>query len=135
MTMTAIPFQLDRDSCERLINRALESGGDFAEVFCEYSTAHALSFEEGKVKNASSTVRCGIGIRVFCGEAVGLAYCETGDMQDLLRCARQAGQIARNSDNVRSCNAFARTLDQQFYPSVNPSSIFRYRNGLKFLSR
>ena len=133
--MTAIPFQLDRDSCERLINRALESGGDFAEVFCEYSTAHALSFEEGKVKNASSTVRCGIGIRVFSGEAVGLAYCETGDMQDLLRCARQAGQIARNSDNVRSCNAFARTLDQQFYPVSKPIVDFSIQERIKILKQ
>ncbi len=133
MTTSTVPFQLDQSTCEQLINHALASGGDFAEVFSEYTTAHSISYEEGKVKSASSTVVCGTGIRVFAGEATGLAYCETGDLQDLMRCAHQAGQIARNGGTPSGAQELKNVPHTQYYPVEKPISDFSIQQRIAVL--
>lgn len=133
MTTTSAPYQLDQASCERLIAIALDGGGDFAEVFSEYKTSHVLSFEEGKVKNASSSVACGTGIRVFAGESVGLAYCETGEDKDLEHCAREAGQIARNGGSPVSAEALQPREHEQYYPVDKPIADFSIQQRISIL--
>ena len=56
---------------ENLISRAMNTGGDFAEVYVQRGRAQSVSLEEEKVKNAGYGVSCGIGIRVIRGTEVG----------------------------------------------------------------
>ncbi|NRA40100.1 MAG: metalloprotease TldD [Planctomycetes bacterium] len=133
MSTVEAPYQLSQNDCQQLIAAALDGGGDFAEIFSEYTTSHALSFEEGKVKNASSSVTCGTGIRVFCGEATGLAYCETGEMDDLLRCAKQAGQIARGGGSNISIEALKPSTYESMYPVEKPIADFSIQQRIAIL--
>ena len=48
-----------------VLNKALETGADYAEIFYENSTADGVSVENGKVNAASSSITSGVGLRLL----------------------------------------------------------------------
>ena len=48
-----------------VINEALSTGADYAEIFYEDSRAYSLSIENGEVKTSSSNSLCGVGLRLL----------------------------------------------------------------------
>ena len=48
-----------------VLNGALATGADYAEIFYENSTANGLTIENGKVNTATSSVTCGVGLRLL----------------------------------------------------------------------
>jgi TldD protein len=80
---------------ERLLDVALERGGDFAEVYVERTRRNSVSLEEEKIRAASHGVSLGVGVRVIVGTEVGYAYSDDLEPQALEEAARVAGSIAR----------------------------------------
>ena len=48
-----------------VLNAALATGADYAEIFYEDSHSNGLSIENGKVETASSSSMCGVGLRLL----------------------------------------------------------------------
>ena len=48
-----------------VLNEALATGADYAEIFYENSSANGLSIENGKVNTASSAITSGVGLRLL----------------------------------------------------------------------
>lgn len=48
-----------------VLNEALSTGADYAEIFYEDSHSNGLSIENGKVENCSSNAMCGVGLRLL----------------------------------------------------------------------
>ena len=48
-----------------VLNVALSTGADYAEIFYEDSHAHNISLENGKVETSSSNSLCGVGLRLL----------------------------------------------------------------------
>ena len=49
----------------QVLNEALATGADYAEIFYENSSANALSIENGKVNVATSAITSGVGLRLL----------------------------------------------------------------------
>ena len=64
---------LEQGRVERLTEDALK-GADDGEMYLEYSQSEALSFDDGKLKSASSDTSQGFGLRAVKGEAAGYAH-------------------------------------------------------------
>jgi TldD protein len=79
---------------ERLLDEALATTGDYADLYFEYRTKDFLTLEEGILKNASKHISQGVGIRVNIGEKTGYAYADGFEMGDMLQAARTASAIA-----------------------------------------
>ena len=90
---------LDRDILERLISRALRSGGAYADVFCERRHTVAYRLQDGKLHDGSYSITQGVGIRVIVGETAGYAYSDDLSIEALLRAADAASLVARSSPN------------------------------------
>ena len=88
------PQAIDPTLAERLLSAALSGGGDYADLYFEYTASGAISLEDEAIKNASRSVSLGLGVRVQKGEATGYAYTEALDEDAMLAAARTAGQIA-----------------------------------------
>ncbi|HYL27612.1 MAG TPA: metallopeptidase TldD-related protein [Candidatus Nitrosotalea sp.] len=88
---------IDEALFSRLVARALQYGGDFADVFCERRRALSYRLQDGRIHDASYGVTLGVGIRVVVGESAG--YACSDDLTDaaLLEAAGAASLIARNS--------------------------------------
>jgi len=85
---------------EKLLSIALSRGGDFAEIYAEFSVVNGISLEENKIRQAQTGVSQGIGIRVIDGEKTGYAYSERFDMRHLSEAARAASYIANDPRRV-----------------------------------
>ncbi len=85
---------------DKLLSTALERGGQFAEIYAEFSVINGISLEENKIRQAQAGISMGVGIRVIDGEKTGYAYSERFDTDDLIKAARTASFIASNPGNV-----------------------------------
>ena len=48
-----------------VLNEALATGADYAEIFYEDSYSQSLNLDNGKVETSSSASRCGVGFRLL----------------------------------------------------------------------
>ncbi|HHT66863.1 MAG TPA: TldD/PmbA family protein [Erysipelotrichaceae bacterium] len=48
-----------------VLNEALSTGADYAEIFYEDSSSHTVVIENGKVETSSSNSMCGVGLRLL----------------------------------------------------------------------
>ncbi|CAN5287279.1 TldD/PmbA family protein [soil metagenome] len=74
---------------------AMETGGDFAEVFVEDKRSSSGRFDDGRIEELGSGRDRGAGIRVVVGDTTGFAH--TADLSEpaLLQAARAAAAAAR----------------------------------------
>jgi TldD protein len=86
---------LSREQVAELLKVALARGGDFAEVYAEYSMQTSLSVDQSKLSTVEYGILSGVGIRVLAGDQVGYAYADDYDMKNLRRAAEVAAAIAR----------------------------------------
>ena len=78
-----------------VLDAALATGGDFAEIFWEDQRTNNLQMLSGHVELINSGRTHGAGIRVFVGFNAIYAYTNDTDREGLLRCARQAASAVR----------------------------------------
>lgn len=88
------PYALDETLAERLLALALAEGGDYADLFFEYTASGSFGLEDGIIKNVSRSVSMGLGVRVLQGEATGFAYTESLEWDAMASAATTAAKIA-----------------------------------------
>src|SRR3546814_14806481 len=64
---------MDPERVGRIVGEALE-GTDDGELFLEYRQSEAITFDDGRVRNASFDTSQGFGLRAVAGEATGYAH-------------------------------------------------------------
>jgi TldD protein len=87
-------FEVTPEMLQKVIAEAMSKGGDYADLFFEHKISNTLALEDGKVNRAYSNVDYGMGVRVLKGDQTGFAYTETISLQDMLKVARTAANIA-----------------------------------------
>ena len=88
------PAPIDTEIARKLLTVALEKGGDYADLFFEYSVSGSYSYDDGILKSVGRYVSMGLGVRVMKGDATGYAYVEDLDLEAMKGAARTAAQIA-----------------------------------------
>jgi len=94
----------DRDILSKVIAKALEKGGDFAEVYLENRISREIVLEESKFKSGLYGISQGAGIRVISGNKTGYAYTDDITLEKLLRAAEVASYVARNGSRITPVN-------------------------------
>ena len=92
--MSAEPFRpfetaLDQHSALKLLQEAT-AGADDGELFLERRKSEVLSFDDGRVKNASFDASEGFGLRAVKGETAGYAHSTTIDEHAIKRAVSTA---------------------------------------------
>jgi len=95
-------YGIDDAVMRRLLDRALDTGGAYADLYFQHSTGKGISFEEGAVRTTSSGASQGVGIRVISGKATGFAYTEDLTLESMLKTATMAAHICDRVGFVRS---------------------------------
>lgn len=112
--------QLDKKDIAKLLEIALSRGGDFAEVYIQYTTNSSLQLEEELIRQANYGVVQGVGIRVVNGAQTGYGYSDDFNFNSLKSAAEVAAFIA---DNPTSAKGPAQIVSRN-YSNVNPISIY-----------
>jgi TldD protein len=95
------PLALDKAMLDRVIRKALERGGEFADVYVENRVSRNILLEEARVKSAEFGISQGAGVRVILGDKTGYAYTDEIAEDTLLRAADVASYVARNGRSVK----------------------------------
>lgn len=93
-------LDLDPGLLQKIIQKALENGGDFAEVYVENRISRNISMEESKFKSGVFGISKGAGVRVIAGDKTGYAYTDELSETKLLRAAEVASFVARETKTI-----------------------------------
>ena len=87
-------FGVSQDQMRTIVGTAMKRGGDFCDLYFEYTTYFNLLLKDGVVSSGGFHTDFGVGIRVLTGEKTGYAYSESTDMQEMIKAAEAASSIA-----------------------------------------
>jgi TldD protein len=124
--------EIDAQLAARLLSVALESGGDYADIYFEYRVGADYVLEEEQIKTVGRGITLGIGVRVTKGDATGYAYAEDLSWERMAQAARTAGQIALAGTTVAPV-AITPVLIPDFYPVATPSLVIPAAEKLALL--
>lgn len=105
---------IDGTTLQRLLDVALDRGGDYADLFFEYRCSAGLSFEEGITRNAAKGVSMGVGVRVCQGEATGYAHTEDLSFESMKRAAETASRIAQAKSGLSPSTLVEKVLPRRY---------------------
>jgi len=108
---------LDRGKVRQIMGRGLE-GADDGELFLEYRQAEALTFDNGRLKQASYDTVQGFGLRAVKDEAVGYAHA-SGVSEAAIARAAEAVRAVKGGHSGTYAEAPART-NRKLYSDENP---------------
>ena len=83
---------ISRDICQRVLQKAVSTGADYAELFAENTVNHSISMVASKVDSINDTVIAGASVRVYKGMRSVMASTIDTSETGLLRCAEQAAE-------------------------------------------
>ena len=81
-----------RDICKRVLQKAVSTGADYAEIFAENTTNHLINMIDSKVDAIKDTVIAGAAVRVYKGLRSVMATTVDTSESGLLRCAEKAAE-------------------------------------------
>jgi TldD protein len=93
-------YGLREADLERYLAAALSEGGDYADLYFEYTTTSSILLDESLVKSATEGISMGCGVRVLAGEQTGYAYTDDLTPEKILKAARIAARIASGPAHV-----------------------------------
>ncbi len=86
---------LDQNIAREVLQEAVRTGGDFAEIFVEDRIDNTLMMRSGRIENANTGRLHGAGVRVFSGTNAVYVHTNDTSREGLLACARQAAAAVK----------------------------------------
>ena len=121
---------LDRGKVLKILGRGLDSADD-GELFLEYRQAEALTFDNGRLKQATYDTVQGFGLRAVKDEAVGCAHASDLSESALERAA-EAVRAVKGGHSGTYAEAPART-NRKLYDDENPLGFPAFEAKVKLL--
>jgi TldD protein len=106
----AAGLDMDKETLSKVIAKALEKGGDFADVYLEHRISRQIVMEESRFKSGLYGISQGAGVRVISGNKTGYAYTDEITEEKLLRAAEVASYVARNGTQIKPVSISEITL-------------------------
>jgi TldD protein len=97
-------LNLDESVLKKVLAKALEKGGDFADVYIENRVARQIIMQESKFESGLYGISQGAGVRVISGNKTGYAYTDEISEEKLLRAAEVASFVALNGTPAKPVN-------------------------------
>jgi TldD protein len=115
-------YGLTESDLERYLAAALAEGGDYADLYFEYTTTSTILLDESLIKSATEGISMGCGIRVLSGDQTGYAYTDDLAPEKILQAAGIAARIASGPARVSAVGLSAIEPPHNFYPVAVPST-------------
>ncbi len=110
-----------REICQRVLERAAATGADYAELFAEHTTNHAINMVDSKVDSIDDNLVAGASVRVFKGLRSVTATTVDTTEAGLLRCADEAAQaLGRGPRSCPSASTSGSSGTSTRWPSSLP---------------
>ena len=108
-------FGIDEKICRKLLAKALSKGGDFADLYFEYSVMNYLGLEDGKVNRSYGDISLGVGIRTVKGDRIGYGFTQELTEQSMVSAAATASTLC-NMNSAPVATSFNKLKTGNYYP-------------------
>jgi len=108
-------------AARKVMARAMQSGGDFCDLFFQQKRVNYLGLQDHAVNRASTSVNLGVGVRVVRGVETGYAYTESLDEKSMLQAAEVAAAVASGAPK-QAPGVFKVGQAPNYYPVKQPWS-------------
>lgn len=100
---------LDNDKLKSIINAALKTGADFAEIYIEENRVNSVYMTDGRIESVLSGKDYGAGIRIFSGLKSVYSYTNDVSFEGLLKTAKSASEAISGSSDQKAEDIILRT--------------------------
>jgi TldD protein len=100
--------------CKKALDKALSKGGDFADLYFEYTVSNVVGLEDGKVDRAYSAIDLGVGIRTVKGDQTGYGFTQELTEEAMLAAAATAATIADGSPKPAAVKFIRPRMDNHY---------------------
>lgn len=125
---------LEKSLVEKILNEALSTGGDFAEIFVEKKNNCGLYMIDGKIESSLSGRDFGIGIRIF--KDLYSVYGYTNDMteENLLKTARKIAEVVKGTRADITINLLKQDIENYNKIEIYPETVLK-KNKIDVMRR
>lgn len=125
---------LEKSLVEKILNEALSTGGDFAEIFVEKKNNCGLFMIDGKIESSLSGRDFGIGIRIF--KDLYSVYGYTNDMteENLLKTARKISEAVKGTRADITINLLKQDIENYNKIEIYPETVLK-KNKIDIMRR
>lgn len=125
---------LEKSLVEKILNEALSTGGDFAEIFVEKKNNCGLYMIDGKIESSLSGRDFGIGIRIF--KDLYSVYGYTNDMteENLLKTARKIAEAVKGTRDDITINLLKQDIENYNKIEIYPETVLK-KNKIDIMRR
>jgi TldD protein len=106
---------IERELCAKVLEAAVSTGADYAELFAENSKNHTVNMVSGKVDAINDAVVSGAAVRVYKGLSSVMATTVDRSEEGLIRCAKKAAAALGNGKAALSV-----VLRDRMYANIHP---------------
>ena len=130
-------FNLDIDDLKPVLNTALKRGAKFSEIFFEYKINTRSSLSENEIKDLSTGLSSGFGIRAVSGDKTAYSFSDEVNLSSLNDLAETVSYVsdlkvneAKNIDFIKNKESIVLTNTDysSFYPSSQKISLLKDGN-------
>jgi TldD protein len=90
-------FEVDAELIQKILSIALESGGDYSDLFFQHKITSFVALEDDIVNRAFTNIDLGVGIRVVRGDQTGYSFTEEITPKAMKTAARTAASVAHSA--------------------------------------
>ena len=116
---------LSKEIAQRVLEKCLETGGDFAEIYEEDTMSNNIGLVDNKIENALGGRTYGVGIRIFKELKSVYAYTNDNSLNSLLDTAHKASVALSNLKQ----NISITLNDTKIITDINPIKIYPNKVG------
>ncbi|MCR5327235.1 MAG: TldD/PmbA family protein [Saccharofermentans sp.] len=109
--------------CLRILEQAMSTTADFAEVFQEVTEAKSVSLLNGQVIRAATGFDSGTGIRLLAGTNSVYVYSSDNDIEVLLKLAKEAAAAIKGNDKGAIAEIAALCSTTKTSVQIDPMSV------------
>lgn len=113
-------FGVTKEIMKKVLEAALSKGGDFAELYFEYTLTNNVVMEDDIIRESAEDIALGVGIRVLNGKQTGFAYTSDLTPETMRRTALTAAAIAAAPAKVKAATIKPVAAGQQVYLMERP---------------
>jgi TldD protein len=128
-------YGLTETDLERYMAVALSEGGDYADLYFEYTTTSSILLDESLIKTATEGISTGCGVRVLSGDQTGYAYTDDLSPEKITKAARIAARIASGPARVSTVGLSTIDTPHNFYSVSTPSTDRELSEKLELVRR
>jgi TldD protein len=125
-------YDLSDYKIERVLSTACAKNIDFADIYFQYKNSESWTLEDGIVKNGSSNIDSGVGIRSVCDDKSGFAYSNDFNYKNLVSAANMSKCIVKHGGEKKIKIGEPQKI-QKLYDSISPLELEKDDVKVKFL--